>query len=245
MALPPLYALKRLLRICDCRFTQRRQQIHFRGHEFLFFATRWWDNVSQEIFDQEIAPYFNALGDFRPTAVVDVGAATGHFSIAAARLFPEAKIYAFEPAVRQRILLSRNAKLNRANRIQIAPFGLWSHSDTLAFRTVGAESSFADVSRFRGVLDFPEKVAVISLDQWIGDNKIQRVDLIKMDAEGAEIEILKGATTTLQRFHPRLLIQAYHSREGARTFERCVEMLRHHSYTIDEYAPPSGLLRAI
>jgi FkbM family methyltransferase len=244
LALPLSYAFKRFLRICDCRLTRRQAHLQFRDHDFPFFATRWWDNVSQAIFEEEIAPYFGALQDFQPMTILDVGAATGHFCVVATRLFPNAEVYAFEPALRQRILLSRNGKLNRVERLHIEPLGLWSHRDTLAFRTVGAESSFASVSRFQGILDFPEKVPVVSLDQWVSENQIERIDLIKMDAEGAEVEILQGAETTLQRFHPRLLVQAYHLREGVRTFERCAEMLKHYSYTVDEYAPPSGLLRA-
>ena len=245
VTLPLLYSLKNFLRICDCRFTQRQQKIHFQGQAFPFFTTRWWDNVTQEIFDREITPYFSALGDFQPQIIFDIGAATGHFGIVAARLFPGAKVHAFEPAERQRILLARNAKLNRVDRFEIEPLGLWSHSDTLAFRTVGAESSLALVSRFQGTLDFPEQVQVIPLDQWVNDHAIERIDLIKMDAEGAEIEILEGAHTTLTRFRPRLLVQAYHIRGGVRTFERCAAILRGHGYSISESGNGSGLLCAL
>ena len=245
VALPFLYALKRFLRNCDCRFTQHLETIYFKGESYPFFATRWWNNVSQKIFDQEIAPYFAALGDFQSTVILDIGAATGHFGIVAARLFPGSKVYAFEPAERQRILLARNARLNRVDRFEIEPFGLWNRADTLAFRTVGAESSFARVSRFQGTLDFPEQVQVMPLDQWVADHAIGRIDLIKMDAEGAEIEILEGAQVTLKRFRPRLLVQAYHIRDGVRTFERCAAILRGHGYSISESGNGSGLLCAL
>ena len=135
--------------------------------------------------ESEIAPSFKACEDsFIPRTILDVGAATGHFSLLAAKLFPQATVYAFEPSERQQILLTRNAKLNRIENLEVQPFGLWNRRDQLAFRTNGAESSFESVSRFRGQLPFLETVPVQSLDEWAKEKQISGVDLIKMDAEG-------------------------------------------------------------
>ena len=244
MIVRSFYSIKHLLRLCDCLLTHKTEPIRFRENRYHFFCTYWWNNVSQQIFDDEISPYFNALGDFSPSVILDVGAASGHFGIVASRIFDPCTVYAFEPSRRQRILLSRNARLNRVDRLIIEPFGLWNRADMLPFRTVGAESSFAPVSRFRGVLDFPEMLAVSTLDRWSKDKRISRIDLIKIDAEGAEIEILEGAQATLARFHPHLLLQAYHLRNGSRTFERCAHMLKSQGYKVHEFPPHKGLLVA-
>lgn len=244
MTLLSFYSIKRFLRICDCLLTPKKETIRFRNDLYPFFCTYWWNDVSQRTFQDEIAPYFDALGDFQPSITVDVGAASGHFGIVASKIFPGCRIYAFEPALRQRILLSRNMRLNSVINCEVQPVGLWKTSGNLPFRTVGAESSFAPVSRFQGVLSFPETVAVVSLDRWVEQKGIARVDLIKIDAEGAEVEILEGAQSTLSRFHPRMLIQAYHLRNGTRTFEWCAQTLRSHGYDIEEQSPPSGLLYA-
>lgn len=158
-------------------------------------------------------------------------------------LFPHAKIVAFEPSLRQRILLRRNAARNGVEKVQIEPFGLWNRSDILPFRTNGAESSFASVSRFDGRLPFPEHVSVLALDEWVAKSQISRLDLIKADIEGAEIHMLEGAVNTLDRFHPRLLLQAYHIVDGSRTFERCCRFLEPFGYVIRE--PRTGLLYAV
>ena len=188
---------------------------------------------------------FNAYDEsFTPRTILDVGAATGHFSLLAAKLYPRSTVYAFEPSERQQILLTRNAKLNGIENLEVQPFGLWNRRDQLAFRTNGAESSFESVSRFRGQLPFLESVPAQPLDEWAKEKKISGLDLIKMDAEGAELEILEGAKETLQRFHPRLLVQAYHLRDGARTFERCAGMLSTKGYVIEECPRASSLLYA-
>ena len=51
---------------------------------------------------------------------------------------------------------------------------------------------------------------IITLDSWIEENKLPRVDWIKMDVEGAELDALMGAATTIARFKPILTISAYH-----------------------------------
>lgn len=245
MTSPILYQTKRLLRVWDSRWTRKTKEVHFRDHCFRFYSTYWWGDISQALLESEIAPYFNACDDsFTSGTILDVGAATGHFSLLAARLYPRSMVYAFEPSERQQILLTRNAKLNGIENLEVQPFGLWNRRDQLAFRTNGAESSFESVSRFRGQLPFLESVPVQSLDEWAREKKLSGVDLIKMDAEGAELEILDGAKETLQSFHPRLLIQAYHLRDGARTFERCAGMLRAQGYVIGECPRASGLLYA-
>ena len=88
------------------------------------------------------------------------------------------------------------------------------------------------------------KVAVLPLDQWAREKGVSSIDLIKMDAEGAEIEILEGAREVLDRDHPRLLVQAYHLRDGARTLERCAETLQQFRYTTLEAGEGLGLLCA-
>ena len=130
--------------------------------------------------------------------------------------------------------------LNGVDNITVEPFGLWSHSDVLPFRTNGAESSFAPVSRFRGMLPFPEKVPVKTLDSWAAEQAYPAIDLVKADIEGAELEMLMGARETLERLHPQLLIQAYHVVNGSRTLERCARLLQQMDYTVTE--PQPGLL---
>ena len=239
-----LYFAKRAVRIAEAALTPRRRLILFRGQQLHFISPYWWNTSSQDVFDKEISHYFDALGNFVPSCILDIGAAEGHFAIAAATAFPTSSIHAFEPSQRQRVLLARNVKLNRVTRIHVEKCGLWNSTTNLPFRTVGAESSVAPASRFQGRLGFPERVDVTPLDQWVGKHRIGKIELIKMDAEGAELEILEGAEVTLKKFHPRLLVQAYHLRDGKRTFERCANVLEATGYRIREFPAGSGLLVA-
>ena len=208
----------------------------------------WWQSETQPTFDTEIAPYLACIQ--QPAAdvkcIVDVGAATGLFSIAAARVYPTAEFRLFEPSVRQRILLERNLRLNElgAPRMRVYHTALWDREETVAFRTIGAMSAIERASGLAGRLTFFERVAATTLDLWCDRERPERIDLVKMDIEGAEIEALKGARRTLSRFKPELLVMAYHERDGRRTFERCAAELAGLGYRVTERTEATGLLHA-
>jgi len=238
-------SLKTGVRRIEARFTPRTGAVIFQGHPLRFVRSIWWDESQQKWFDQEIVPYFAAIRNRSIVSVVDAGASTGAFSVAIAGLYPAATVYAFEPAARNRILIERNARLNGlANRIRVIPCGLWDQEAHLTFRTHGAISSFEKVSSIGKGYSFNEIVPVMRLDHWVHEAKIDRLDLVKMDIEGAEIEALIGAEQTLRVLKPDLLVQAYHIRDGARTLERCQEILRKFGYRCEEIGVQSGFLFA-
>ncbi len=52
-----------------------------------------------------------------------------------------------------------------------------------------------------------ETVAAIPLDAWVGENGLNRIDLIKLDVEGAEARVLQGAENVLRRYAPILITE--------------------------------------
>jgi FkbM family methyltransferase len=239
--------LKRAVRLAESRVIRRQRRVRFRDRELRLLRSRFWDDTEQKVFEAEILPYFDAIGEGAapPEVIVDAGASAGHFALAAAVRWPRARIVCFEPSARQRVMLDRNARLNGvAARIQVEPLALWNSPGFLRFRTHGAMSSLEVVSSLPRHLAFEERVPAEPLDAWVARSGLPRLDWIKMDIEGAEIEALAGARATLRRFHPGLLVQAYHLRDGVRTLERCRTWLEAEGYRCDEAGAASGLLVA-
>ena len=70
------------------------------------------------------------------------------------------------------------------------------------------------------------KAQLTTLDSYVQDHHLDSVDFIKMDTEGAELSILKGATNTITRFKPILALSAYHKPEDIFTLAQFIKSIR-------------------
>jgi FkbM family methyltransferase len=149
--------------------------------------------------------------------VVDCGAHFGAFTLYAARAVGEkGTVVAFEPDSLNFEKLVSNIELNRLTNVIALKKGVYSKNASLAF-----ESSHDDAAHFLadGGLDSRPGTClpVVTLDSELGALGIRRVDFIKMDVEGAEIEAVKGAARTLASNDVSLAIASYHEVEGKPT----------------------------
>ena len=75
--------------------------------------------------------------------------------------------------------------------------------------------------KYQGATPGPN-VQLTTIDELVSDLKLERVDYIKMDIEGAERAALVGATGTIRRFHPRLTISMEHRYDDPKTIPKMV-----------------------
>lgn len=141
----------------------------------------------------------------------DVGANIGLFSLYAAnKVSNEGQVYAFEPAPVTYQRLKNNIELNKLSNVKSENIGLSSNETKLKFNVsltgYDAWNSFAELNEV-GETETIE-VPVISLDGYIEKNNITKIDLIKIDVEGWELNVMKGATNLLsQENAPVLLVE--------------------------------------
>ena len=121
-------------------------------------------------------------------------------------------VVAIEPAPENIECLRRNFKDEiAAGRVIVYPKGVWDKDDVMTIQ-IDPENSAADsflIQRKGG--HEGSKVPLVPIDELVAELKLERVDYIKMDIEGAEQRALIGARETLARFHPRLALSAYHT----------------------------------
>jgi FkbM family methyltransferase len=139
---------------------------------------------------------------------IDIGAHHGLYTlIAAKRVGPKGYVYAFEPSPRERQLLTQHIRLNRMRNVFVLNLALGNaDGDTTLFLADGGESgcnSLRPPTVTAGTTLV--RIHVTRLDDWLRQEGVAQVDFIKMDVEGGEMDLLKGAERCLER-KPRPVI---------------------------------------
>jgi FkbM family methyltransferase len=168
-------------------------------------------------------------GDYGPHAgdvTLDCGANIGvtiHEELAAGAK----TIVAIEPAPENLECLRRNFPAEiKSGRVIIVAKGVWDKEDFLTLR-VDPKNSAADsfVIKREGAVDL-EKVPLTTIDKLVAELKLDRVDYIKLDIEGAEPQALQGAKQTLAKYKPRISIASYHQPDHPKVIPEIIRAAR-------------------
>ena len=153
--------------------------------------------------------------------VLDVGAGLGDFALHAARRWPEAIVYAFEPHPESFSLLERNLALNGATRVVAVRSALTGSGPPQAVLRDGSSASEHSTAAGAGP---GISVPAATLARVFETYGLERCDFLKIDVEGGEFDILLGADdATLARVHA--LSIEWHEGEG-RAHAALVDRLR-------------------
>jgi len=150
--------------------------------------------------------------------VIDAGAWIGDFSAYAAN--KGATVYAFEPVKETFEWLQKCAELNDGEIYPIQK-GLSDSNGDLQI-TINTKSSGSN-SLVNVKTDNCESITITTLDKFVEENKIEKIDFIKADIEGAERNMLQGATNVLKTFAPKLAICTYHLPDDPETLEKIIK----------------------
>jgi FkbM family methyltransferase len=134
------------------------------------------------------------------------------------------KVVSFEFLPANLEIQQKNLQLNPslASRIRVIEKPVWSQSGKKLFI-----SGRGPATMVRPTSEDPNahSVQTLRIDDLVKDGDLPRVDFIKMDIEGAELEALKGSTEVLQQFKPKLAITVYHDFRDFWTIPRFLDEL--------------------
>jgi FkbM family methyltransferase len=143
----------------------------------------------------------------RPGSVFfDIGSYYGYYGLRAAQR--GARAFAFEPAGANYQCLARNVALNPGLSCEPVRLALSDSVGTVAMSV--AQDGNRGTGRIGVASDggvATENVATMTLDGFVRERGIERVDALKLDVEGAECKVLTGGTETLTRCRPAMLME--------------------------------------
>ena len=152
---------------------------------------------------------------------LDCGGYVGWYSIQAGRAVgPPGRVLVLEPDSVNRGQLERNLALNNIANAQIIPLAIWSHSQGVAWHP-GDEPVWHHVTGHG-----PRTQKSTSIDDLVETLSLPRLDWIKLDIEGGEVEALRGASRTLKTLRPKLFIEVHE------TTQAVIAMLDETGYTV-------------
>jgi FkbM family methyltransferase len=203
-------------------------------------ATCCW-KASYEEFEAPLPAVFCALARHART-IVGVGTNTGLYELMAAAT-SSATLYAFEPFPPAFEKLKKNVELNHfTSRILLSESAL---SDKVGVTPmyIPIEHNFPDMVPTNVSINpaFHEKseiqreisVAVSTLDVFSREHRLPQIDILRIDAEGAEDLVLAGARTVLRESRPFVFVEVLEGRVDHANIERICQELGYFSITLD------------
>jgi len=173
---------------------------HWRGIAKLVFAFR-------EHYEPELGYLERVLSPGK--TFIDVGACYGIYTLAASKIVgKEGRVIAFEPATRAFRVLRENIELNSLTNVLSYPLALtekkgkaWLYlHPNIGCDSLGKDHSFTESA---------EEIATESLDNVLREISVDHVDVIKMDVQGVEEWVVRGATKVLNSSHPVVIFEVY------------------------------------
>jgi FkbM family methyltransferase len=146
---------------------------------------------------------------------LDIGANIGFISIALSCIAPLGIIWSFEPSAKAYRFLLKNISDNSIKNVKPYNTALGANNTIVIFCEVPTSTAWShmlscDFYRESG-LRYEEaqgvKTKCQTLDNWSSKNNIDRIDFMKIDVEGAELDVLRGSATILKNFRPLVILE--------------------------------------
>jgi FkbM family methyltransferase len=159
--------------------------------------------------------------------VYDIGSNVGIFALlASVRTGPSGHVYAFEPLPRNLRYLRRHLELNGIQNCTVVEAAVSDTEAPLRFAAVDRQHTMARLSP-----DGDLTVSSVTLDGCIyGEHAFRPPDVVKIDVEGAEREVLRGAARAISEFRPALFVEVH----GTDHHADCKSFLLSHGYRVQE-----------
>jgi FkbM family methyltransferase len=237
-----------------------------RGRLAVPLTIKWYHGTTVEVLlgnDNSLCLY--VCGSFEPNefafldrvlkpgmVFVDIGANDGYYTLfAAQRVGPAGRVLAVEPSTRERVNLKRNIARNGLGNVTVIPAALGAACGTaelhLAQSTHSGHNTFGRFANDGVQAENIEQVKVRTLDRVARELGIDRLDVIKIDVEGAEASVIAGARELLTATRPLIALEISDKalRGQGSDAQRLIAALRELGYEIGVFSPITGRIELL
>lgn len=138
--------------------------------------------------------------NFNIKIVFDVGANEGGYAMLVKKYIQDCEIYAFEPG---KLVYNKLKRLNNKNSIKTFNIGLSYTKKSATFYSFNKNTAFSSVYKdviagFHKQKAKPTKIKLDTIDNQVKKLKIKNIDFLKIDTEGSELDVIKGASKLIK-----------------------------------------------
>lgn len=187
-------------------FTSRKTEFHPGGVKFYVDVidprVTPIDTFNFGVYEKEDSEMLYLLVSDGDT-IFDVGANIGWYSNHLAKKLPASKIYSFEPIPETHEQVRKNIELNQSKNITLTNVALSDKIQTLTFYyspSITGASSAANITENSNMQKLECKTNTI--DHFVKEKGIDKLDFIKCDVEGAEFMVYQGGAESIQKYKP-------------------------------------------
>jgi FkbM family methyltransferase len=182
---------------------------------------------------------YSSIQHVNNPVIFDIGANIGTFTTWIAKTFKSGKIYCFEPQRSVFQILCGNAAINNLYNVYAYNIALGNENKRIKITEPNYFHN-ADFGTFSLVEDvIPEKssdeltIQVNTLDWFVDYYNVEKVDFLKIDVEGMDLDVLLGALNTIEKFTPVIFIE--HNNYRRTVIEEIKELLDKFNYQYETY----------
>ena len=165
-----------------------------------------------------LSPFEQAIRRLDPssTTVFDIGANVGDMTLAMLKAFPDAVVYSFEPCSSTRDVLTERVHASPyTDRVRLYSNGFFDQEAVRALNVTsfnGANSLLEINAEYHEMNPHIEEratedITLVRLDDFVREQGIVHIDLIKIDVEGVEYQVLAGARQTLSTMVDAVIVE--------------------------------------
>ena len=141
------------------------------------------------------------------STAIDVGANIGLVTMALATMIRTGAIFSFEPSAKAFSALTETIRANRVRNVRAFQLALAEREGILGFADNPVSAAASHLRDASSLGSATTEVRATTLDAFVDRERIRRVDFIKIDVEGFEEEVLKGAARTLRDHRPGVFLE--------------------------------------